>query len=247
MMPFSKMPLFACRTAVWRSRRALALVALAAVLALPPLTAPSAKGAADATQREQTAEATPATATPASAPSVSPWNVCAIYAHEAEQILGLPPFLLQAIAKVESSRWNKSQKAAFAWPWTVMAEGQGRFFPTKEAAIAHVEALKKRGIRNIDVGCMQVNLHYHGRHFASLEQAMNPAINVAYAASYLARLRGEHKSWTKAIGNYHSATPHLSGRYRTKVFRQWRAEKRAAYAAGSLTGRPRTVLKIAQN
>ena len=36
------------------------------------------------------------------------------------------------------------------------------------AAIAAVTRLRARGIRNIDVGCMQVNLHYHGQHFETL-------------------------------------------------------------------------------
>jgi soluble lytic murein transglycosylase-like protein len=94
-----------------------------------------------------------------------------------------------------------------------------------------VRRLKARGVTNIDVGCMQVNLRWHGHAFETLEQAFDPAYNVAYAAAFLLDLRASENSWTKAIGVYHSRTPKFSGPYRSKVFRHWRAEKKAAVAA----------------
>ena len=166
---------------------------------------------------------------PAAAETPDSWDLCAAFVAEAEQALRLPPHLLQAIAKVESGRWNAARSALSAWPWTVMAEGKGRYLPTKAAAIAEVKALKAKGVRNIDVGCMQINLHFHPNAFESLEQAFDPAQNVAYGATFLRQLRQDSRSWTRAIGRYHSNTPALSGRYRLKVFRAWRAEKRLAY------------------
>ena len=163
------------------------------------------------------------------APSAGAWGVCASLIEAAEQALELPPHLLQAISKVESGRWNKEAGARLAWPWTVMAEGKGRYLPTKAAAIAEVEELQARGVRNIDVGCTQVNLKYHGDAFDTLSQALDPVHNVAYAAVFLSQLRSDSRSWTKAVGRYHSSTPKLGGRYRTKVFRAWRDEKKAAY------------------
>jgi soluble lytic murein transglycosylase-like protein len=161
-----------------------------------------------------------------------PWAVCAAATDAAEAMRpDLPAHLLGALAKVESGRWHAASKARLAWPWTVMAEGRGRYLPSKAAAIAEVRALKARGVSNIDVGCMQVNLHWHGKAFDSLEQAFDPAYNVAYAAAFLLDLRASENSWTKAIGVYHSRTPKFSGPYRSKVFRHWRAEKKAAVAA----------------
>jgi len=109
-----------------------------------------------------------------------------------------------------------------------MAEGKGRYLPTKEAAIAEVEELRARGVRNIDVGCMQVNLMYHPEAFADLEEAFEPAANVAYAAAFLKDLRDNKGSWAKAVAHYHSATPERYIRYRTKVFAAWRDERRRA-------------------
>jgi hypothetical protein len=168
----------------------------------------------------------------AAAEPAGAWALCAAATDAAEAMRpAIPAHLLGALAKVESGRHHKTSSARLAWPWTVMAEGRGRYLPTKAAAIAEVRALKARGVSNIDVGCMQINLHWHADAFADLEQAFDPAYNVAYAATFLLDLRASENSWTKAIGVYHSRTPRFSGPYRSKVFRAWRAEKKAAAKA----------------
>lgn len=164
-----------------------------------------------------------------------PWRLCAHEIRRAEQAQHIPALLLGAIAQVESGRWNEEKRAIFAWPWTVMAEGRGRYLPTREAAIAEVRALRARGVRNIDVGCMQVNLRYHPDAFATIEEAFDPMRNVTYAAQFLAGLKREKRSWAKAVAHYHSATPALHRPYRAKVYEAWRAERRRAiHAQGDL-------------
>ncbi len=156
------------------------------------------------------------------------WAVCPRHIAAAEARHALPPHLLTAISKVESGRWHAESKANLAWPWTVMAEGKGRYLPSKAAAIAEVRALRAKGVRNIDVGCMQINLHYHPKAFANLEEAFDPARNTAYAASLLEGHRRTAGSWTMAIGDYHSKTLTFARIYRQKVFKAWRAERHAA-------------------
>lgn len=138
----------------------------------------------------------------------------------------IPPQLLYAISLAESGRYVKSEKANIAWPWTVTAEGKGRFFSSKSAAIRAVRKLRRRGIKNIDVGCMQVNLKYHPKAFRSLEHAFDPQINAAYAAKFLTKLRRERHSWTAAVKHYHSATRSLHRPYQSKVYKIWRSERR---------------------
>ena len=65
-----------------------------------------------------------------------PWTVCGRYVREAERALKVPDFLLRAISQVESGRWDKRRQVKSAWPWTVMAEGRGRYLTSKAAAIA---------------------------------------------------------------------------------------------------------------
>ena len=167
--------------------------------------------------------------TPAAKPN--PWTLCAKATNLIERQEGVPRQLLRAISKVESGRFYKKRQVVMAWPWTVMAEGRGRYLPTKSAAIAEVEGLKARGIRNIDVGCMQVNLHYHPDAFADLNQAFDPIANVAYAASYLKSLRIQEGSWSKAVARYHSADPGRYKQYRMKVHVAWRQERAKFLAA----------------
>ena len=179
------------------------------------------------------AAATPARTVPQAPPT---WGLCAAAVSAKETQHKIPSRLLTAISLVESGRWNPRAQRSMAWPWTVHAQGKGRFFPSKRAAIAAVRALQKRGVRSIDVGCMQVNLRYHPEAFADLETAFDPASNVDYAADLLKRLRQEARSWTKAIAFYHSRTPKFNGPYRLKVFRAWREERhRANRATAALT------------
>ncbi|MCR9218840.1 MAG: transglycosylase SLT domain-containing protein [Alphaproteobacteria bacterium] len=168
----------------------------------------------------------PAAAESAAAPSGdAPPMLCEIAIRAAEQARRLPLHLMQAIAFVESGRMSDAHGRRIAWPWTVMAEGRGRYYDSKAEAIAAVRALQDRGVENIDVGCMQVNLYYHGRAFASLEEAFDPVHNVAYATAFLLDLRREANSWTKAIKRYHSRTPERQALYQARVQREWRALK----------------------
>ena len=157
-------------------------------------------------------------------PGDDPWTLCARHVAEIEVSKGLPPHLLSAISKVESGRWVASQQTVHAWPWTVTSGAEGRFFATLEEALSEVEAIRASGRRNIDVGCMQVNLLHHPDAFEDLRAAFDPATNVAYAADLLTRLKKEARSWPKAIAYYHSRKPSFNGPYRRKVFRAWHEE-----------------------
>ncbi|MDA1098612.1 MAG: transglycosylase SLT domain-containing protein [Proteobacteria bacterium] len=140
----------------------------------------------------------------------------------------IPAQMLAAISLTESGYWQAEPEAFVAWPWTVYALGAGRHFPNQAAAVAAVQTLLAQGVRNIDVGCMQVNLLYHPNAFANLDEALNPAANIDYAARLLRRLFLRHHSWTQAVAHYHSATKALNKPYRRKVMDQWHKERRRA-------------------
>jgi hypothetical protein len=139
----------------------------------------------------------------------------------AEYSLRLPPHLLEAIAQVESGRPDPSTGRLQPWPWTINADGEGAFFASKAQAIAAVRSLQARGVRSIDVGCMQVNLMFHPAAFASLENAFDPRINALYAAHFLNALHGDSRDWLGAIAAYHSQTRALGADYRQRVLALW--------------------------
>src|ERR1700749_4835937 len=146
-------------------------------------------------------------ALPLTQTAASPGEQCRIAIAAAERGHGVPPQLLASIGRVESGRRDPGNGTWGAWPWTVNAEGQGSFFNTKAEAIQAVEALQARGVRSIDVGCMQVNLMHHPQAFQTLQLAFEPAVNADYAAKFLGRLFGQTGDWTKATANYHSSNP----------------------------------------
>ena len=96
----------------------------------------------------------------------------------AEQKYKIPHRLFLAIGTVESGRALDNTKNKRPWPWTICANGKSYYCSTKNAAIASVKRLMARGIRNIDVGCMQVNLVHHSKAFRTLEEAFTPRNNV---------------------------------------------------------------------
>jgi hypothetical protein len=190
------------------------------------------------------------------APSLGldPWRLCPQAIAAAERTQAIPKHLLSAIALAESGRKHPMLGKRMPWPWTVMAEGQGRYLATKQAAIEEVRQLQARGIANIDVGCMQVNLYYHPDAFFSLEQAFDPLSNVAYAGRFLRSLFADSGAWDEAAGRYHSATPGLKNPYRDKVVQIWTREQRMelagsnTFGSGSLTaGADRSLSDVALN
>lgn len=148
-------------------------------------------------------------------------KLCTDYLPRHEREYGIPVHLLAAIASTESGRYNKEIGLSLPWPWTINVEGKGYFFDSKEQAVAAVRELQKRGFQSIDVGCMQVNLHHHPNAFNSLEQAFEPAYNIAYAAHFLKQNFDEEGSWRKATADYHSRTPVFGEQYARLVFGSW--------------------------
>jgi len=138
-----------------------------------------------------------------------------------------------AIALTESGRMEPLTGSVRPWPWTVNAEGAGQFFSSKAEAIAAVRALQERGVRSIDIGCMQVNLVHHPNAFASLEEAFDPAANARYAARFLVSLYTVSGNWLQAAGSYHSETPALHMAYRTAVLKRWQAQGGSTLSPGS--------------
>jgi hypothetical protein len=163
--------------------------------------------------------------------AAEPGRLCRAAVQAAERAAGIPAHLLMAIARVESGRRDPDSGAFHPWPWTINAEGRGQFFPTKAAAIAEVQALQARGVRSIDIGCMQVNLRHHPEAFPNLDAAFDPASNARYAARFLGELRQSRGDWNAAAAAYHSHTPEFGDPYRARVMAAWADEQARPFPA----------------
>ncbi|CAO5683113.1 MAG: hypothetical protein HEEMFOPI_00850 [Holosporales bacterium] len=128
-----------------------------------------------------------------------------------EKTYGIPDNLLYAIAHVESK----------IHPWAVNAQGKSRFFQTKDQAVHFAQSLKRKNVKNIGVGCMQINLSSHGKKFKSLSDAFDPHQNIAYSAKFLKSLYDRFGSWERAVEFYHTANPLYNAPYRARVYRVW--------------------------
>lgn len=159
-------------------------------------------------------------------------TICSTLAAQQERAERIPPGLVHAVAMAESGRWLKQDESTKPWPWTVTSGKDSFYLSSKEAAIAKVEELQAQGRTNIDVGCMQINLHYHPEAFSSLDEAFDPNRNIAYGIKFLKDLRIRTRSWGKATAFYHSQDRARGIAYRDKVYKLWRKLRRSKKPVG---------------
>ena len=161
-------------------------------------------------------------------------SLCLVAAKSAGMRYGVDFDLLQTISAVESGTWNKLHQAYIAWPWTVNVNGRGYYYQTRDEAVAAVKNFMSRGYKSIDVGCMQINLKYHGEAFSSIEEAMDPFENVKYSARFLRYLYVRNgNNWEKAAQKYHSANDSFGSRYKKRLQHRFETYKLAGLSQGS--------------
>ena len=149
-------------------------------------------------------------------PPADPRLACDRAAAKAETAWNLPAGLLAAIGTVESGGIDRH-----AWPWAINAEGWSIFASSRAEAVSTVAALQRRGLRYIDVGCFQVDLFFHPRAFASLDEAFDPDANAQAASRILALARFGSAGWDQAIAAYHSASLLRGAWYLQRVLAAW--------------------------
>jgi soluble lytic murein transglycosylase-like protein len=144
---------------------------------------------------------------------------------------GVPLGMLYAVGLTETGRGDSLR------PYALNVEGRASYDDDKAAALRRFDSARAAGAKLIDVGCMQINHHFHARHFASVEHMLEPAANVEYAARFLKELRAREGSWTMAVARYHAGPNNDAAqkRYVCRVisnmvatgFGAWTAQSRA--------------------
>ena len=125
-------------------------------------------------------------------------NPCEPQIIRAAERYGVPVGILYAVGLTETGKKGSLQ------PNALNIEGKAVFPRNRREAVAAFEAARANGDTLIDLGCMQINHHYHAEHFRSVEAMLDPRQNVDYAARFLAQLHARHETWSMAVARYHA-------------------------------------------
>ena len=125
-------------------------------------------------------------------------SVCEREMTRAAARFDVPLGVLYAVGMTETGR-----KGGLS-PYAMNIAGRSYFAETPGEAVREFTAARGKGVKLIDLGCMQINHYYHGEKFASVEAMLDPAQNVDYAARFLSELREREGSWTMAVARYHA-------------------------------------------
>jgi soluble lytic murein transglycosylase-like protein len=125
-------------------------------------------------------------------------TVCEREMARASKAYDVPLGVLYAVGLTETGRRGSLQ------PYAMNIEGKPYFAENLAQAVEKFDGARSRGAVLIDVGCMQINHHFHADQFASLEAMFEPHQNVDYAARFLRSLKAREGSWTMAVARYHA-------------------------------------------
>ncbi|MBO6917754.1 MAG: transglycosylase SLT domain-containing protein [Rhizobiaceae bacterium] len=125
-------------------------------------------------------------------------ETCEEHIIQAAQKYNIPVGILYSVGLTETG------KNGTLHPFALNIAGKAVYARSNAHAIELFHNAKQRNVKLIDLGCMQINHHYHHSEFSSLSAMLNPKTNVNYAAKFLARLKRRHKNWTMAVARYHA-------------------------------------------
>lgn len=142
-------------------------------------------------------------------------ELCERAAQVAARETGVPEDVLRAITLAETGRSRGG--AVRPWPWSANIGGQGHWLESEAALRALIDAAMAAGQRQIDIGCFQINWHWHRGAFGHPHELVDPLTGARYAARYLTALISELGDLEAAIGAYHSRDPARAARYGARV------------------------------
>lgn len=160
--------------------------------------ATAAEGAAEAASAQTGAMGGDARGRSKRPPMAGASRVCERQMAQAAAKHGVPLGMLYAVGLTESGNRGSLQ------PYAMNIGGKAYFGATAADVVQRLTQAQQEGVRLVDLGCMQINHHYHRAKFASLEAMIDPAQNVEYATRFLKELKEREGSWTLAVARYHA-------------------------------------------
>lgn len=125
-------------------------------------------------------------------------NACEAEILRAAERYGVPAGILYSVGLTETGRKGSLQ------PYALNINGRAVFARSAGEALTAFENARRQGVKLIDLGCMQINHHYHSDKFSSVSQMLDPRANVDYAARFLVELHRRHQTWSMAVARYHA-------------------------------------------
>ena len=116
----------------------------------------------------------------------------------------LDPYVLYAVALIESAKGSTKNQVT-PWPWALNKAGKSIIPASQQEARTILNNTLAEGSRNIDVGLMQINVHWQGHRVDKPEQLLNPVTNLQIGALVLAEaIQSVPNDLVLGIGRYHS-------------------------------------------
>jgi soluble lytic murein transglycosylase-like protein len=125
-------------------------------------------------------------------------NLCEREMTRAATRYAIPLGVLYAVGLTETGKRGSLQ------PFAMNIEGRAHYSESIADAVTDFETARAEGSVLIDIGCMQINHHYHAERFASVREMFDPRKNVDYAARFLNELKAREGNWTLAVARYHA-------------------------------------------
>jgi soluble lytic murein transglycosylase-like protein len=125
-------------------------------------------------------------------------NACEREIGRAAKVHDVPVSVFYAVGLTETGRKGSLQ------PYALNVEGRAYFAADLRDALRRFDEARAQNARLIDVGCMQINHHYHGTSFRSVSEMFDPRRNIEYAALFLKKLKQREGTWTLAVARYHA-------------------------------------------
>ncbi len=133
---------------------------------------------------------------------------------------GVSPYLLYAIA-LKESRITIAHHQVTPYPWTVRTRTGGHYYSSfTQAKTALNRAILTNKLVYIDVGIMQINLHYNRHRVKKPIDLLKPATSIAIAADILSESLARYpNNPALGVGHYNSSDRSKAIAYGNDVLR----------------------------
>src|SRR5690554_1120762 len=126
----------------------------------------------------------------------TPWT-------EAADNHGIDPWMLYAISLEESGEIDRQAQVIKPWPYQLHRNGRTYRYDDEAEAAAQIDEWEQQGVRNYDIGALQINRRWHGHRVSNLSDLLDITTSLQVAAEILSGgLRSSKTDLELGVGRY---------------------------------------------